>query len=346
MFSLHQGTSAKEDSDRTHHDSHSESTNTDTSESEGTKRKKRKWSKSSSEERKTRRLSAPIIKRARLSRTPERCKEREMPKTEPRKVKLSSLSSNAKRREDRARRFSDMLESTQKVRRRSYQCAAAIPTDRDKPGWLDTHYGYSKMVLRTPCKVLLLGDSMIKGLARYPSVWRKYFAGLGALNFGIGGDRTQHVLWRIQNGELEFKPQIVVIHVGTNNVNQDPAEDIVQGLLAIVDFTLAKIPDVSVIVTGLLPRDLYPSFRRKKIDEVNANLEEMIDFSDDSKYESVFFLKPESDWVLEGGLLDETLYHTDYLHLIEAGDEKFAKAIVDLVKDVKDGCKKKEKKVE
>jgi len=259
-------------------------------------------------------------------------------------VKLGSYSSYAKRREDRARRFSDMLEPEQRERRKSYLCAPTIPVDRDKPGWFEMHNSFSKMVQRTPLKVLLLGDSMIKGLTRYSSVWRKYFASLGALNFGIGGDRTQHVLWRVQNGELEFKPQLIVIHVGTNNVNQDSAEDIVQGILAIVDFILVKIPDIKIIVTGLLPRDLYPSFRRKKIDEVNANLEEMIDFSDDSKYESVFFMKPESDWVLEGGMLDETLYHTDYLHLIEAGDEKFAKAIVDLINDVKGGNKTKEKR--
>jgi len=57
----------------------------------------------------------------------------------------------------------------------------------------------------------------------------------------------------------------------------------------------------------------------------------------------VHFLKPDSDWVLEGGMINESLYHTDYLHLIEAGDEKFAKAIVGLVREVmQSGGKKKD----
>lgn len=350
MFSIHQGPDAsdrkeKHDLQSTKNDSQSDFTDTDASEKgEPRRKKKRKWSKSSSEER-SRSLSVPRIKRNRLVLTPEKTKKtvkKEVPKTEPRKVKLGYNSLSSHRREERAKRFGDMLESREKkIQRRSYQCTATTPVDRNKPGWFDDHCNYTQMVQRTHCKILLLGDSMVKGLGRYPKIWRSHFASLGALNFGIGGDRTQHVLWRIQNGELEFSPEIVVIHVGTNNVNQDPAENIVQGLLAIADFIVTKLPNVKVIVTGLLPRDLFPSFKRKKIDEVNANLEETIDFNDDSKYDNVYFLKPDSDWVLDGGMIDESLYHTDYLHLIEAGDEKFAKAIVGLIKQVKDGGKKK-----
>lgn len=349
MFSIYQGCCSRDNDSEPNtprNESRSDNTDTDVSENERSrKRKKRKWSQSSSEERTS--SSVPKIKRNRLIRTPEMSSDKQVPKSEPRKVKLGSGSDSAKRKEDRAKRFAGMLEPRPKKPSRfsssSYQCPAARPVDRDKPGWFETHQNYTRIVQRTHSKIVLVGDSMVKGLARYQRVWRNHFASLGALNFGIGGDRTQHVLWRLQNGELEFNPDIVVIHVGTNNVNQDPADDIVQGLLAIVDYITNKTPSTKIIVTGLLPRDEFPSFRRKKIDEVNANLEEIIDFTDGAKYGHVHFLKPESDWVLEGGMIDDSLYHTDFLHLIEAGDEKFAKAIVGLIKEVKEGGIKKPK---
>ncbi|EDO32560.1 predicted protein, partial [Nematostella vectensis] len=195
--------------------------------------------------------------------------------------------------------------------------------------WQETHEQYSRLTSSPMNQVLLVGDSIIKGLTRYASVWQEYFRPLRALSFGIGGDRTQHVLWRLQNGELESTPRILVLHCGTNNVNTDHASDIVGGILAIVQFIQSKSPSTTIVVTGLLPRDLYPSFRRKKISEVNRQLEELIDFSDE--FADVHFLRPDDDWVRGDGTLEESFYHTDYLHLVEAGDRKLAKAITALV---------------
>ena len=204
------------------------------------------------------------------------------------------------------------------------------PCDRSTPGWYDSHEQY-KSLCRVQSDVVLVGDSIIKGLGRYPRVWRKYFGRLNALNFGIGGDRTQHVLWRVQNGELECHPKVVVIHCGTNNIDKNSPGDIVQGLLTIVDYIRAKRPAAMIVVVGLLPRDLHLSYRRSKVDQVNSDLEERISFSDELKEESVYFLKPDDDWVEEDGKLVERLYYTDHLHLVEAGNEKLAKAISDFV---------------
>lgn len=180
--------------------------------------------------------------------------------------------------------------------------------------------------------VLMIGDSIIKGLTRYPSVWRKYFGSLNCLNFGVSGDRVQHVLWRLKNGELDCQPKIIVLHCGTNNIGKDSPSEIAEGLLTIVDQITVNCPRTRIIVTGLLPRDLDPSNFRRDVDEVNKLLMENIEFSDEMK--NVFFLETERDWVLDNGRLDESLYFTDYLHLVEAGDEKFAKAIRNKVDDI------------
>lgn len=178
----------------------------------------------------------------------------------------------------------------------------------------------------------MIGDSIIKGLTRYPNVWRKYFGNINCLNFGVGGDRVQHVLWRLKNGELDCQPKIIVLHCGTNNIGRDPPLEIAEGLLTIVDEISHNCPKTRIIVTGLLPRDLKPSQFRQLVDDVNKILMENIEFSDEMK--NVFFLETEKDWVLDSGMLDESLYFTDHLHLVEAGDEKFAKAIRNKVDEV------------
>lgn len=211
---------------------------------------------------------------------------------------------------------------------------AARPVDRDKPGW-DKEHLQNVYLTKTPeINVVLTGDSIIKGLSRYPRIWKKYFAPLKALNFGIGGDKTQHVLWRLQNGELECDPKVIVVLCGTNNMDKNSASEIAQGILAIAEFIRNKKPDMSIIVCGILPRDLHPGSRRDKIDEVNEELFQYISYSDELRDENVYFLPPEKGWTVRGGALDEKLYFTDHLHLVEEGDEKLAKSIARLVKEL------------
>lgn len=212
--------------------------------------------------------------------------------------------------------------------------SAARPAERDKPGW-DAEHEQNVALTKTPdIDVVLTGDSIIKGLSRYPRIWRKYFQPLKSLNFGIGGDRTQHVLWRLQNGEMECDPKVVVVLCGTNNLDKNNTGEIAQGILAIVDYIRKKKPNVSIVVCGILPRDLYPTIRRDNIDELNDELFEYISYSEELRDEYVYFLAPGTGWTRKGGKLDESLYFTDHLHLVEAGDEKLAKSISRLVKEL------------
>jgi lysophospholipase L1-like esterase len=109
--------------------------------------------------------------------------------------------------------------------------------------------------------VYFLGDSIVRrwGATDYPDLlanWKKNFHGWNAGNFGWGADRTQHVLWRIQNGELDnVKPKVVVLLAGTNNVAAgESVADVARGIGAIVATIREKAPQATVIVTGILPR--------------------------------------------------------------------------------------------
>ena len=247
------------------------------------------------------------------------------------KTESPSLSRVKKEKDEEERSGNKFLQPKWRSRLLS---PAARPASRDKAGWDTDHLQNVALTKNPDINVVLTGDSIIKGLSRYPRIWRKYLAPLKSLNFGIGGDRTQHVLWRLENGEMECDPKVVVVLCGTNNIDKNSPSEIAQGILAIVDYIRKKKPDMSIVVCGILPRDLYPTIRRDNIDEVNNELFEYISYSEELRDECVYFLAPEKGWTTRGGKLDESLYFTDHLHLVEEGDEKLAKAISRLVKEL------------
>src|SRR5687767_7836906 len=91
--------------------------------------------------------------------------------------------------------------------------------------------------------VLFLGDSITEGWAgNGKELWKERYAKLNAANFGISGDRTQHVLWRLENGELDgIKPKVVMLMIGTNNIGSNPPEQIAAGVKKIVEKLREKI---------------------------------------------------------------------------------------------------------
>ena len=203
---------------------------------------------------------------------------------------------------------------------------ASKPIQRNsKPGWEEQHQMFVDIAANTKQELLLIGDSIVSELSRYGKVWSKYFEPLQALNFGIGGDRTQNVLWRLKNGKIHKKLQTAIIYCGTNNINKNDPEDIKTAILSITYFILEKKPQADVIITDLLPRNKEISHRRKRIQIVNKKIE---NWNQENKIANVKFLKPDTDWVDENRLLSVNLYFHDFLHLNEKRNIKFAKKIV------------------
>ena len=211
---------------------------------------------------------------------------------------------------------------------------SATPSPRDnKHGWYESHDKFVSMAERSKSEVLLTGDSIAKGLSLYPRIWNKYFKPIGTLNFGFGGDRTQHVLWRVENGEIPHYCKYAIIHCGTNNIDRDRPRDIADGVLSIGLTIQEALPNVKVIITGLFPRDREYSFRRDKIKQVNVYLKNGCSHSEIRNF---YFIQPDEDWCLEDGKLNEELYYQDCLHLNDKGDEKFAKSIIKMLDKVKE----------
>ena len=108
---------------------------------------------------------------------------------------------------------------------------------------------------KQPMDVLFLGDSITKGWVRAPHVWDHYYGLLRPANFGIGGDQTQHVIWRIENGELEgINPKVTVLMLGTNNTGTHTADEIAAADRKIVELIRRKIPGTTVVVLAVFPQ--------------------------------------------------------------------------------------------
>ncbi len=167
--------------------------------------------------------------------------------------------------------------------------------------------------------LLFLGDSITQGWEQN-ATWERYYAPRKALNFGIGGDRTEHVLWRLANGELEgIKPKVVVLMIGTNNLgNKESAEDTIAGVKAVVAKLRDKMPETKILLLAVFPRTDRPL--TNEIKQVNEAISKL-DGGKHVKYLDIGdkFLAP------DGTLPKEVM--PDALHPNEKGYQIWAEAM-------------------
>ncbi|NWS46773.1 PA1B2 acetylhydrolase, partial [Probosciger aterrimus] len=190
--------------------------------------------------------------------------------------------------------------------------------------WMSQHNRFVSDCKDKEPDVLFVGDSMVQLLQQY-EIWRELFSPLHALNFGIGGDTTGHVLWRLKNGELEnIKPKVIVVWVGTNN-HENTAEEVAGGIEAIVRLINTQQPQAKVIVLGLLPRGEKPNPLRQKNAKVNHLLKASL-----PKLCNVQLLDVDAGFVHSDGTIS---YHDmfDFLHLTGGGYAKICKPLHELI---------------
>jgi lysophospholipase L1-like esterase len=218
---------------------------------------------------------------------------------------------------------------------------AATPSPRMGKGgqpdvnWMKRHESFIQIAKKGDVDVLFLGDSITDawgGEGHNPKasgtkMWKKFFEPLKAANFGIGGDRTQHVLWRISNGELEgIKPKVAVIMIGTNNTGGDSAEQIAAGIKAIVHKIEELSPQTKILLLGVFPRGAKAGTKvREKITQINQDIAKL----NDGK--RVKYLDIGAKFTQEDGTLTKDIM-PDYLHLSPRGYEIWAEAIAPTVR--------------
>ena len=133
--------------------------------------------------------------------------------------------------------------------------AAVAPVPRNGR-WMNRHKSFNERVAKGNVDLLMIGDSITHGWeGRGKKVWQEYYAKRNAVNLGIGGDRTQHVLWRLENGNIkDVSPKLAVIMIGTNNARDNSAREIFDGVKAIVEKLRSKLPGMKILVLAIFPR--------------------------------------------------------------------------------------------
>lgn len=173
---------------------------------------------------------------------------------------------------------------------------ATIPVLRaNNEPWLKRHEGFVEIAkTQSHCDLLFLGDSITDyWRSKGRELWDREYAPHGAVNFGISGDRTQHLLWRLQNGEIGIlKPKVVMMMIGTNNIGfesdkkriRNTAPQIAEGIKANVKYLRQQLPNAKILLLAVFPRGDPDSPARKDVLEVNRRIARL----DDSRH--VFFL--------------------------------------------------------
>ncbi|XP_063358502.1 platelet-activating factor acetylhydrolase IB subunit beta homolog [Cydia amplana] len=156
-------------------------------------------------------------------------------------------------------------------------CSVPAPQqDTDGDGrWNSIHNRFLSDAKGKDGDVIFIGDSILQAL-EHTEVWNQWFAPLHCLNFSIHNDQTQNVLWRIKNGELDHvDPKVIVVHVGTNNIENTP-EQVCEGILEIIRSIREKHPSAYIVLPSLLPRGQHPNKLRERNAKINALLREKV----------------------------------------------------------------------
>jgi beta-glucosidase len=207
---------------------------------------------------------------------------------------------------------------------------AIVPVPREG-GWMTRHESFNKRVAEGYADLLFIGDSITQGWegAGGKPVWEKFYGKRNAVNLGIGGDRTQHVLWRLDNGNIAgIKPKLAILMIGTNNSGTNTSEQIAAGVRAIVEKLRTKLPETKVLVLAIFPRGANKDDAKRKVTE-GAN--EIIKGLADDKM--VHYLDIGPKFLAEDGTLSKEVM-PDLLHLNEKSYTIWAESIEPKVKEL------------
>ncbi len=155
--------------------------------------------------------------------------------------------------------------------------SAITPVPRD--GWHGQRHEAMNAVVQAhagPIDAVFIGDSITQGWEEAGrDVWSQYYKDRTALNLGISGDRTEHVLWRLDHGNLEgIQPRVAVIMIGTNNIGHGThtTAEVLAGVQAVVAKVREQVPSTQVLLLDIFPRGSQFNEARGKILQVNQAL--------------------------------------------------------------------------
>jgi lysophospholipase L1-like esterase len=195
--------------------------------------------------------------------------------------------------------------------------------------WTARHREASALMRTRRPDIVMLGDSIthfwggepVGGRRTGAEEWDRFFAGRSVVNLGYGWDRTENVLWRLQNGEFDgVTPKVVVLMIGTNNITLNTPDEIAAGVEAICATIHERSASTKILLLAIFPRGQQPDATRGKVDDVNRRIAKL----DDRDYVTFLdvgptFLEP------DGRISPDVMY--DFLHPTAKGYARWSAAM-------------------
>jgi len=221
--------------------------------------------------------------------------------------------------------------------RKQYQVTTStFPDQRWDQKWWKDRWDEKNKDANTPeakkARVVFLGDSITQAWENTGKpAWDKHFAPLGALNWGYSGDRTEHLIWRLQNGDIQrVNPEVAVILIGTNNTGheQRPAAETVSGIRRTLDDLAWKWPSTKIILMSVFPRG---ATKEDPLRKLNSEINEQLKTLTDGK--RVYLLDINNQFLDADGKLSKDVF-PDLLHLSPAAYNTWAAAVSEKINEL------------
>lgn len=212
--------------------------------------------------------------------------------------------------------------------------AAVVPVPQTESWWTTRHERTLARIRQGGIDLLMIGDSITQGWSDEGRlVWDTYYGHRRAVNLGFSTDCTEHVLWRLNHGEIDgIAPKLAVVMIGTNNtgVRRDPPEETAAGIRAILSTLRTRLPDARILLLGVFPRSASADAPLRRLNVTINNL--IHTYADNQR---IFFLDLSQHFLDDQGRLSQNLM-PDYLHPNEHGYQVWADGMEDMLKRLLD----------
>jgi len=216
------------------------------------------------------------------------------------------------------------------------ECRGAAAGWGEGKDWFAEFEEINKMTMDRPIDLVLLGNSITQGWggegrsvgSAVPELWDSLFKPLNAGNFGISGDRTQNILWRIQNGNFDhIKPKVIALEIGVNNFRDNSDKEISGAIQSIVKALQKKVPAAKILLFGCLPAGTSNNDpNRLKYKAVQRGITGL------NNGKTVIYINMDKHFIQSDGSLVEGLMAQDAIHLTPEGYRTWAGVLIPAVR--------------
>ena len=209
---------------------------------------------------------------------------------------------------------------------KTHSAVTPVPQDAQwaQSWWMDRQRSVNERVKKGNVDLIFIGDSITHSWENAgKGLWAEYYEPRNAVNMGFSGDRTQHVLWRLEHGNIDgLRPKLAVIMIGTNNSNgnDNSAEEIADGIIAICAKLRKELPEMKILLLAIFPRAGKPCPQRAK----NERASELASVIADGKM--IHYLDIGGEFLEADGTLAKEIM-PDFLHPNTEGYKIWAEAI-------------------